>query len=356
MTGTRSKTHEEHLRKMDKKMGDLNAVYKAVSSKVESSDLTLKVLCNRQEKLENLMSDMNHKYETLVAMMAQLNGSRSEAKDKQADSSIPPSTFGSVLGYSRVGSTQPHQTREDNSVNVKLPKIDFPYFNGDGPRDWLIKANKYFQLHQVAEEFKRFSENTGEEIVETFSKIRQFGSIVEYPKRFEEQESEEVMEISINALDDKMRHKTIRVPGLIKWKKISILIDSGSTHSFVDEGLISQLKYNTNQSKSLTVTVANGEKLQSNAICRPLVWRMRGLEYQFKMRTLKLGGSDMVLGVDWLNQFGPVPFDFDEGHISFMSNKKRVTLCSGSFDGKFELISGPQLDSSLIQQPYGLVG
>ncbi|KAL2490851.1 Uncharacterized protein Adt_26479 [Abeliophyllum distichum] len=242
---------------------------------------------------------------------AQLNGSRSEANDKQVDSSIPPSTFGSVLGYNRVGSTQPHQTREDNSVNVKLPKIDFPYFNGDGPREWLIKANKYFQLHQVAEEFKvgiaemclkgkayiwfygfaashpnagwnvfaeelckRFSENTGEEIVETFSKIRQFGSIAEYPKRFEEQESKEVMEISINALDDKMRHKTIRVPGLIKWKKISILIDSGSTHSFVDEGLISQLKYNTDQSKSLTVTVANEEKLQSNAICRPLVWRM----------------------------------------------------------------------------------
>ncbi|KAL2540199.1 Uncharacterized protein Adt_01177 [Abeliophyllum distichum] len=228
MTETRSKTHEEHLRKMDKKMGDLNAAYKAVSSKVESSDLTLKVLCNRQEKLENLMSDMNHKYETLVAMMAQLNGSRSEAKDKQADSSIPPSTFGGVLGYNGVGSTQSHQTREDNSVN-------------------------------------RFSENTGEEIVETFHKIRQFGSIAEYLKRFEEQESEEVMEISINALDDKMRHKTIRVPGLIKWKKISILIDSGSTH----KALISQLKYNTDQSKSLTVTVANGEKLQSNAICRP---------------------------------------------------------------------------------------
>lgn len=92
---------------------------------------------------------------------------------------------------------------------IKLPKIDFPYFNEEGPREWLRKESKYFQIHQVEDEIKvgiaemylkekadiwfhgfisnyptadwdvfgkeicrRFAENTAEEAVEVFSKLR----------------------------------------------------------------------------------------------------------------------------------------------------------------------------------------
>lgn len=37
--------------------------------------------------------------------------------------------------------------REDTRMGVKLPRINFPYFNGEGPREWLRKAQKYFQIH-----------------------------------------------------------------------------------------------------------------------------------------------------------------------------------------------------------------
>ncbi|KAL2506438.1 Uncharacterized protein Adt_22059 [Abeliophyllum distichum] len=39
-----------------------------------------------------------------------------------------------------------------------------------------------------------------------------------------------------------------------------------------------------------------------------------------------------------------------------MSDGEKVTLCSGNVDGRIELINGPQLESLLVQQPYGLVG
>lgn len=45
----------------------------------------------------------------------------------------------------------------------------------------------------------------------------------------EEQGCKEVMEISISALARNPKHKAIRVPGVIKGRKISILNDSGST-------------------------------------------------------------------------------------------------------------------------------
>ncbi|KAL2526014.1 Uncharacterized protein Adt_11068 [Abeliophyllum distichum] len=106
----------------------------------------------------------------------------------------------------------------------------------------------------------------------------------------------------------------------------------------------------------LTVTVANRQKLESRSVNQPIIRQMQGMEFKNKLRSLKLGGSDMVLGVNWLSQFGTKIFDFSQGHNNFMSKGKRVTLCNGNFDIRFELINGPQLESLLVQQPYGLVG
>lgn len=46
-----------------------------------------------------------------------------------------------------------------------------------------------------------------------------------------------------------------------------ILIDSESTHSFVDEKLIKELNYAIYENNTITVKVANGDKLESKAIC-----------------------------------------------------------------------------------------
>ncbi|KAL2532736.1 Uncharacterized protein Adt_06087 [Abeliophyllum distichum] len=131
MTETRSKTHEENSRKVDKEIGDLSAAYKALSSKVESSDLTLKVLCNRQERVENILTE-----------------------EKQAESSVPHNVSGPGMGSHRLGTATNNQVRDEERMNTRIPKIDFPYFIGEGLREWLRKARKYFQLHQVNEELK----------------------------------------------------------------------------------------------------------------------------------------------------------------------------------------------------------
>ena len=37
---------------------------------------------------------------------------------------------------------------------TKLPRIDFPLFDRENPREWVRRANKYFQIHGVEEELK----------------------------------------------------------------------------------------------------------------------------------------------------------------------------------------------------------
>lgn len=60
----------------------------------------------------------------------------------------------------------------------------------------------------------------------------------------------------------------------------------------------------------LSVAVADGSKLSSQAICKNLAWAMQGEEFVAEVRLLPLGGCDMVLGIQWLSTLGPVTWDF----------------------------------------------
>lgn len=171
----------------------------------------------------------------------------------------------------------------------------------------------------------------------------------------DEEGDEEIMEISFNALSGSLKPKTIRIPGQVKRRKVSILIDSGSTHSFIDEKLVKELKYKVEPTQSVTVTVANGDKLHSTATCNPLTWVMQGMECQFQMRVLKLGGSDMVLGVDWLSQFNPVVFDFQRSSIKFSYQGMEVELKSAIMDEELLMMEGRQMNQWIRRQPYGII-
>lgn len=69
-------------------------------------------------------------------------------------------------------------------------------------------------------------------------------------------DSELAGEISINALTDSKSMGTLRLQGSIKGKRVSILIDSNSTHNSVDFGIVKTLGITTEVVAQLLVTVA----------------------------------------------------------------------------------------------------
>ncbi|KAL4318355.1 hypothetical protein GQ457_18G008640 [Hibiscus cannabinus] len=112
-----------------------------------------------------------------------------------------------------------------------------------------------------------------------------------------ETEQEDVnLEISMNALTGSAGHSTIRIQGSIKGNPINILVDSGSTHSFITPGWAKE-GLDLQQTNPLVITVANGEKLQSTAKASQLQWHMQGHDFIHDFRVLQMGGSDMVLGL-----------------------------------------------------------
>ena len=53
------------------------------------------------------------------------------------------------------------------------------------------------------------------------------------------------------------------------------------------------------------LSVANGQKMQSDGKCSDVQWEMQGYRFHFDLWAMELGAYDVVLGVDWMKSIGP---------------------------------------------------
>lgn len=80
----------------------------------------------------------------------------------------------------------------------------------------------------------------------------------------ENEDKEESPAITFHAMCRIPLLHTIIITGIIQGRQVQILIDSGSTHSLIDEALARRLKLSVDESRRYEVMVANGERLQGD--------------------------------------------------------------------------------------------
>lgn len=53
---------------------------------------------------------------------------------------------------------------------------------------------------------------------------------------------------------------------------------------------------------------------------------MQGEPYQAELRVIRLDGSSIILGIDWLKAYGKVTFDYNDNSVTFSRDSKQTTL------------------------------
>lgn len=154
-------------------------------------------------------------------------------------------------------------------------------------------------------------------------------------------------EISINAMAGSMTPSTVRLKGEIKNRVVSILVDSGSTHSFIDIALIKQLGISAEIISPLVVSVANSTKMTVDTVCKKVKYTVQGHIFQTDLRVFPLGGSDVVLGVDWLKEYNHVTFDFQKCSIIINRGEDKVELWGTEYKSECKTISSKRLSKLL---------
>jgi hypothetical protein len=82
----------------------------------------------------------------------------------------------------------------------------------------------------------------------------------------------------------------------LRFNQVIILIDSGSTHNFVDTKLANTLGIRPMGQDGIKVQIADGQELVSPGRSREIEVKMQGLVFRMELFILPLAGCDVVLG------------------------------------------------------------
>ncbi|GKC16027.1 retrotransposable element Tf2, partial [Tanacetum coccineum] len=167
--------------------------------------------------------------------------------------------------------------------------------------------------------------------------------VVEIPN-----EVTEFAKISVNAISSVTDYKTIRIVGHVGTTKVQMLMDTKSSHNFIDYALAVKLGCKMVKRNPMAVRVVDGNKIQCDTMVQDFKWKMHSIEFSIDLMVMHLGGSDMVLGIQWFVTLGKVTFDFDNRCIEF-DHKGRKVVLRGSDDKPIQTV-GEQKMRQTIQQ------
>lgn len=85
------------------------------------------------------------------------------------------------------------------------------------------------------------------------------------------EQTSELARISLHELFGQSSLTTMKLRGILDTAEVLILIDSGSTHNFISDKLVSELKLITHFISPFGVQIGNGDVLRCNRICNDVV-------------------------------------------------------------------------------------
>lgn len=161
-------------------------------------------------------------------------------------------------------------------------------------------------------------------------------------------------DLSLHAISWTQGLHTIKVRGSIKNRQVSLLLDSGSSHSFISSALVKQLRLNPSPFSEVGVTVANGEKIPCNQVVEGVKWYMSNKLFSSNFHVINLGSYDMIFGINWMKRFSPDIFDFETNSISIKWKGERVELNDQVGTEKNKIITCQTLSDSVGGYSYFL--
>jgi hypothetical protein len=137
---------------------------------------------------------------------------------------------------------------------------------------------------------------------------------------------EQFSELSINALSSQDTLNCIKLKAKVKDKVLLILIDSGSTHSFICQQFVEMANLTTVPCPTRRVKLANGQQMSTNKMVTQLQCYCQGQSFSTDMIVLYMQPYDAILGYDWLSTHSPMQCDWQAKTIEFLENGRPVKL------------------------------
>ncbi|XP_062230691.1 uncharacterized protein LOC133928395 [Phragmites australis] len=140
------------------------------------------------------------------------------------------------------------------------------------------------------------------------------------------QEEHIFMALSEAAFTGQETPRTMKFNGHIQKEPLLILIDSGSSHSFLSATVAAHLQGISALCPPIKVHVANGALLYCTSELVHAEWFINSYQFHSTLKNLPLPQYDLILGMDWLEAFSPMKVHWGHKWMSIPYNGHSVLL------------------------------
>ncbi|XP_028794470.1 uncharacterized protein LOC114750095 [Neltuma alba] len=134
--------------------------------------------------------------------------------------------------------------------------------------------------------------------------------------------------LSLHAYHGSPGKATIRFVGVIGGTEVQILLDGGSSDSFIHPRIAQHLGLAIEKTKNVRVMIGDGNAMRGEGVVRNLAVNIQGYKLEFLAYVLAIAGSDLVIGPSWLATLGPhiANYTIGESYIKFALGDDFITL------------------------------
>lgn len=157
--------------------------------------------------------------------------------------------------------------------------------------------------------------------------------------------AEDFCQLSLNAIAGTDHGDALRLRALVQNKVMLILVDSGSSHSFVSKQFLETVGHSSIPTTPVSVKLANGDRMISDHWVSRMEWWINGHTLSSDMKVLEMGAYDAILGYDWLKANSPMICHWTDKTLQFSLAGTEITLQGIK-------ATAPQLQETSVEQLF----
>jgi hypothetical protein len=130
--------------------------------------------------------------------------------------------------------------------------------------------------------------------------------------------------VSLHAVEGLETKNSMVIYVTIKGEHLLALLDTSSTHNFIQGATLQHLDLTASGGDQLRVMVANGDRLPCVGIARGMEVSIARAPYTITCVSIDLSCFDFILSVEFLCTLGTITWDFDARTLVFQCDGRQV--------------------------------
>lgn len=166
-------------------------------------------------------------------------------------------------------------------------------------------------------------------------------------------ETEQILVISSQAKEGIVGPATFSLLTMIGGKQAVMLVDSGSTNSFMYYEFAVKSDCKIRYQPAKRVAVAGGGELSSEARTEQISYLVQGHLFTHSFQLLNLGSYDIILGTDWIYEHSPIGLNLKTRELAICKEGSTVLFKDYTTPDKHYMVRASKLKKILKKEVLG---